>query len=126
VKVQKEANVRMGRNLFLRSKMKTKLSLTNSFSDPKGEVSTLKASFKNLADKIFIWTAMKSRQTAEQRKFFFRKNRFLPMRKFVQKTDKIFFLEFTKSVESKKVKTICKNIIKVFKVIFFLQKSIRN
>jgi hypothetical protein len=45
------------------------------FSDPKGELSNLKASFKNRADKIFIWTAMKSRQTAERRNFSFHKNR---------------------------------------------------
>jgi hypothetical protein len=38
---------------------------TNSFSNPKGEVSNLKASFKNRADKTFITTAMKSRQTAK-------------------------------------------------------------
>jgi predicted HTH transcriptional regulator len=62
MEVKKEPKIRMGatrRNLFLRSKMKT-----NS-SDPEGEVSNLKASFKNRADKISMWTAMKSRQTAE-------------------------------------------------------------
>jgi hypothetical protein len=31
----------------------------------KKEVSNLKGSFKNRADKILIWTAMNSRQTAE-------------------------------------------------------------
>jgi hypothetical protein len=33
--------------------MKTNPSWTNSFSDPEGEVSNFKASFKNRADKIF-------------------------------------------------------------------------
>jgi hypothetical protein len=51
--------------------MKTNPSQTNSFSDPKGEVPNMKASFKNQADKILIWTAMKSRKTAERRNFFF-------------------------------------------------------
>jgi hypothetical protein len=67
MEVKKEPKIRLGasqRNLFLRSKMKTNPSLTNSFSEPEGEVSNLKASFKNRADKIFPWTAMKSRQTA--------------------------------------------------------------
>jgi hypothetical protein len=68
VKVKKEPKIRMGAtrpNLFLRSKMKTNPNQTNSFSDPEGEVSNLKASLKNRADNIFIWTAMKSRQTAD-------------------------------------------------------------
>jgi hypothetical protein len=42
---------------------------------------------------IFIWTAMKSRQTAEWRTFFFRKNLF-----FVQKINKKNFLGITKSI----------------------------
>jgi hypothetical protein len=39
-------------------------SLTNCFCDPKGEVSNLKASFKNRTEKFCILTAMKTRQTA--------------------------------------------------------------
>jgi hypothetical protein len=56
-------------------------SWTNSFSDPKGEVSNLKRSFKNPPDKILIWTAMNSRQTAVT-DFFFRKNLFYSDKKF--------------------------------------------
>jgi hypothetical protein len=33
--------------------------------DPKEEVSNLEGSFKKWAHRIFIWTAIKSRQTAE-------------------------------------------------------------
>jgi hypothetical protein len=40
------------RNLFLRSKMKTNRSLTNSFSNPKEKVSNLEVFFKKRADKI--------------------------------------------------------------------------
>jgi hypothetical protein len=76
MKVKKEPKIRMGaarRNLFLRLKMKT------NPSDPKGEVSNFKASFKNQADRFFIWTAMFSRLS--ERKFFFRKNRFFSDKK---------------------------------------------
>jgi hypothetical protein len=78
MEVKKERNICMGvtrRNLFLGSKMKTN---PNSFSDPKGEVSNLKASFKNRADKIFIWTAMKSRQS--DMIFYFVKIGFSPIK----------------------------------------------
>jgi hypothetical protein len=68
------------RNLFPRSKKNS--SWTNSFSDPKGEVSNLIGSFKNPPDKILIWTAMNSRQTAEWLTFFFRKNLFFSDKKF--------------------------------------------
>jgi hypothetical protein len=56
VEVKKEPKIRMAatrRNLFLRSKMKNNPSWTNSFSDPKEEVSNLKGSFKKRAGKIF-------------------------------------------------------------------------
>jgi hypothetical protein len=84
MKVKKEPKTPMGatrRNLFLGSKMKTIPSWTNFVSDPKGEVSNLKGSYKNPPDNIIIWTAMKSRQTAERRNFFFRKNRFFSDKK---------------------------------------------
>jgi hypothetical protein len=57
MEVKKEPRIRMGatrRNLFLGSKMKTNPSKTNSFSDQKGEVPNLKASFKKRADKIHL------------------------------------------------------------------------
>jgi hypothetical protein len=76
MKVKKEPKILMAstrRNLFLRPKMKTNPSWTNSFSDPKGEVSNLRASFKNRSEIFFMWTAMKSRHTAERQKFFFGK-----------------------------------------------------
>jgi hypothetical protein len=52
MEVKKEPKIPMAstrRNLFLRSKMKTNPSWTNFFSDPKGEVSNLKAFFKKRA-----------------------------------------------------------------------------
>jgi hypothetical protein len=57
--------------------MKTNPSQTNSFSDPKGEVSDLKAPFKNRADKI-IFHLDSHENTADGRAtdFFFRKNWF--------------------------------------------------
>jgi hypothetical protein len=63
-----------------------------SFSDPKGEVSNLKASFKKRADKIFIWTVIL---------LYYEKKSY-----FVQKFDYFFFFfEITKSfIESKKTK----------------------
>jgi hypothetical protein len=57
MEVKKEPKIPMAatwRNMFLRSKMKTNPSWTNSFSDPKGEISNLKASFKKRADKIHL------------------------------------------------------------------------
>jgi hypothetical protein len=64
MEVKKEPKFRMAatrRNLFPRSKYKN-----NSIpSVIQKEVSNLKGSFKNRAEKIIIWTAMNSRQTAE-------------------------------------------------------------
>jgi hypothetical protein len=51
-----------------KKKKKNYSSWTNSFSDPKGEVPNLKGSLKNRADKILIWPAMNSRQTADGRR----------------------------------------------------------
>jgi hypothetical protein len=60
-------------------------------SNPKGEVSNLKASFKNQADKIFIWQS--------DGIFFSRKNRFSPIKshnssKKLDITKSVLYIEF--------------------------------
>jgi hypothetical protein len=90
--VKKEPKIPMGatrRNFFLRSKMKINLSYTNSFSDPKEEVSNLKASFKNGGQNFYMDShqntadgdGRRKRRTTERRNFFFRKNRFFSDKK---------------------------------------------
>jgi hypothetical protein len=84
-------------------KKEPKILMAATFSDPKEEVFNLKASFKNRVDKIFIWTAMKSRQTAERRIFFFVKIGFSPnYRNYRRKTviigEVLIRPEITKSI----------------------------
>jgi hypothetical protein len=89
VEVKKEPTICMAatpRNLFLRSKMKTNSIWTNSFNDPKGEVSNLKSIFQKAGGQYFHLDSHEiapdgRRQTVERRIFFFRKNRFFSDKK---------------------------------------------